>query len=187
MKDTTMSEEDWRGEYGADDDYQRVPPSQADIMALMLNVCLLVQRQQAVIEELWLRVHGTAFQPTPEQKHTRMLADLSVRLLRDDVDDYQAGRMVEGQEIAPETGTPAPLPDDPEAYADIKQVAHHLGISIASIGRMIRDERFPTPTWLSPNRMAWKAGVIRGWSGYGMARARREKRTKRPRKSARRR
>ena len=163
-------------------------PSQADTLELIINVFELVQQQQCLIEELWLRVHGTPFQPTPKQKHTLTAANLSVWLMRSDVEDYRAGRIADDTAAAPTPEpAPAPLPVDPEAYADIDQVAHHLGVSKATIMRMVHDERFPPPDRLSAKRRGWKAGVVRSWPGYEIVMARRAERTKRPRNSARRR
>ena len=163
-------------------------PSQADTLELIINVFELVQQQQQLIEGLWLRAHGTPFEPTPKQKHTLTAANISVWLMRSDVEDYRAGRIADDTAAASTSEpTPAPMPVDPEAYADIDQVAHHLGVSKATIMRMVHDERFPPPDRLSAKRRGWKAGVVRSWPGYEIVMARRAERTKRPRNSARRR
>jgi predicted DNA-binding transcriptional regulator AlpA len=153
----------------------------------MVNSRELVQQQQSLIEELWFRVHGTPFQPTPKQKHTLTTANISVWLMRSDVEDYRAGRIADDHAVPTSEPTPASLSVDPEAYADIDQVAHHLGVSKATIMRMVHDERFPRPDRLSAKRRGWKAGVVRSWPGYEIVMARRAVRTKRPRNSGRRR
>jgi len=49
-------------------------------------------------------------------------------------------------------------------YMDLRTVAAFICLSVASVQKMVREERFPKPRMLSGRRVAWLTREVEEWA-----------------------